>query len=288
MDIAETRDELLQASVYALRPQILEEIVCHKKEAIAAENELLANVLWCYEQIYIIKDIYLSAYLDMRRAARLSNELDENGYESPKSRAYEDAWNKLDCADKHICLLEENYCIPDIEMKEFHIDEIANDIQKLFSLFPYKVFCSREMIIKREECSICGKPIRVRHPCGHIPGRLYMGVICIRKVVEAEALAISIVDNPFDRYAILKMRGVQFDFSLLDFIVPKIQPYTNWGYNIEERLLHKFEGIGRNELCPCGSGKKFKHCIRDERDKHYRRHYGFYCGANPQGAERRI
>jgi uncharacterized protein YecA (UPF0149 family) len=26
----------------------------------------------------------------------------------------------------------------------------------------------------------------------------------------------------------------------------------------------KYEGIGRNEYCPCGSGKKFKKCCIDE------------------------
>ena len=29
---------------------------------------------------------------------------------------------------------------------------------------------------------------------------------------------------------------------------------------VAEKLGKKYEGIGRNDLCPCGSGKKFKKC----------------------------
>ena len=41
----------------------------------------------------------------------------------------------------------------------------------------------------------------------------------------------------------------------LDFLVPMIKPPT------EKQLLRKpFPKVGRNESCPCGSGKKFKKC----------------------------
>ena len=33
---------------------------------------------------------------------------------------------------------------------------------------------------------------------------------------------------------------------------------------IKKRPTLKYTGIGRNELCPCGSGKKFKKCCINE------------------------
>jgi uncharacterized protein YecA (UPF0149 family) len=36
--------------------------------------------------------------------------------------------------------------------------------------------------------------------------------------------------------------------------------------------------IGRNELCWCGSGKKYKKCHLMEDDRKARRNYGLNCG----------
>lgn len=274
MTIDEITERLLSRNTI-LDSQIKLELERLKTQAITVEDEKRANELWCYEQIYLIQSDYYGAYEHMHRAVNLSEKLDENGYDSPKSKEYESAWNALDHSDVGISFLEENYCIGNREMEEFHIKEIGEDIQKLFSLFPYKFFTSREQIIKKEKCSICGRTISARHPCGHVTGRLYMGEMCCRKVVDWEFLGVSIVTKPFDRYAIIKPQGNKFDFSLLDFIVPQIKPYSKWSYDVERRLLPEFQKIGRNARCPCGSGKKFKYCIRDDIEKHYQDHFIF-------------
>ena len=154
-------------------------------------------------------------------------------------------------------------------------ERTINEIQRLLPLFPYRIFTSREAIIKREECSICGKKIHVRTSCGHKVGKLYMGEMCCKKIVDIEFLNVNIVTKPFDRYAILKVPGQKFDFSLLDYIVPSIKPYMKWNYRIEKRLLPEYKRTGRNDRCPCGSGKKFKYCVRDDEKKHYEDHYIF-------------
>lgn len=261
-----------------LDSQIKSELERLKAQAVAVEDEKTANELWCYEQIYLIQNEYYKSYKHMHRAFNLSEELDENGYDSPKSKEYEAAWNALDHSDMKISFLAENYCIEGTEIEKFHINEIEEDIQRLLPLFPYRFFISREQIIKREECSICGKTISIRHPCGHVAQRLYMGEMCCKKVVDLEFLGASIVTKPFDRYAIMKPHGIKFNFSLLDFIVPKIKPYSKWSYDIEKRLLPEFQKIGRNARCPCGSGKKFKYCIRDHTERHFKDHFIFSVG----------
>jgi uncharacterized protein YecA (UPF0149 family) len=32
------------------------------------------------------------------------------------------------------------------------------------------------------------------------------------------------------------------------------------GYVVEKPAVNPFKGVGRNDPCPCGSGKKFKAC----------------------------
>ena len=267
--------KVLQSKTTSLDLTLKKEIKELKTVAIHAGDEQYANTLWCYETIFSIQDNYYKAFDNIHHAYRLSDELDERGYDSPKSKAYEAAWNELDHSDMEISSLEENFCIPDSEMGDFHIVEIEENIQKLLPLFPYRLFTSREVIIKREECSVCGKTISIRHPCEHKVGKLYMGEKCCRIVADFQLLNINIVEKPFDRYAIIKPQGIKFDFNLLDFIGPKIQPYSVWSYVVEKRLLPQYKKVGRNVKCPCGSGKKYKYCIRDDKDKHYEDHYVF-------------
>lgn len=265
----------LSSQTASLDPLIINDLQKLKKIAVENLDEDRANELWCYEQIYNIKKDYCDAFKKMKEAACLSDVLYEDGYDSAKSKCYEEVWNGLDRCDMNILSLEENYCIVDAEMDSFHINKIENDYQKLIPLFPYKIFSSREDIIKKEKCSICGKVVAARNPCGHRMGRLYMGEMCCRIPMELEYLGSSIVLKPFDNYTIKRTRGIKFDFSLLDYVAPRIYPYSSWSYKIENKLLPQYNKIGRNDKCPCGSGKKFKFCIRDDEDKHYEKHYIF-------------
>ena len=44
----------------------------------------------------------------------------------------------------------------------------------------------------------------------------------------------------------------------LDIVVPKEKDKHN--EKIENKDKNEFKKVGRNEKCPCGSGKKYKHC----------------------------
>lgn len=268
-------DKILRRKLNIADKELLQAIIEMKEEAIQKDDEIAANTLWCYETIYDIQKDYLFVYEHLRKAQAANDELDSEGYDSDKSREYEIAWNELDQCEIKIGELEENYCIPEASLKEFGIENILEDIKRLQGLFPYKVFLSREMIIKSQECTICGKQISVRHPCGHIPGKVYMGNLCLRKITDAKIVNENIVTKPFDKYAILKLPGKKLKFTLLDNIVPHIAPYSKWSYSIEKGLKPEYERIERNAKCPCGSGKKYKYCIRDNPEEHYLDHYKF-------------
>lgn len=249
-------------------------IISLKETAIQSGNNELANVLWCYYSIYQIQKKHLDAYCALKQAT-LADDTLKDGFNSDKSELYEEAWNHLDSCDITIGTLEKNFCVPNAELSTYYIEKILQDIKLLQPLFPYKVFLSRETIIKEQKCSICGRTTSIRKPCGHVPGILYNGELCVNEITNFEFLNENIVTNPFDKYAILKIEGEKFDFSLLDYIVPHLAPYKSWSYTVEKRLLPQYKRIGRNEKCPCGSGLKFKRCIQKDSDSHFEMHYSF-------------
>ena len=265
-------DKYLRQKNKSLDNNIEYQIFALKEDAVQSKNEALANTLWCYGSIYKIQQLYLNAYKHLKQAA-YSNDIMIDNYDSEKSREYEAAWNDLDQCDINISFLEKCFCIADSQISDYHIGEILHDIKMLQPLFPYKLFLSRETVIKEQRCSICGKVVTVRHPCGHIPGKLYMGKMCGREITDFSFICETIVTSPFDKYAILKVEGQRFSFKILDSLVLSLEPYSIWSYTVEKRLLPQFYKVGRNEKCPCGSGMKFKHCIIKKPKLHYEDHY---------------
>lgn len=213
-----------------------------RQNAIRVQDEEQANYCWCLGYIYKIQKGFVSAI------------------DALKKQKYESAWNMLDSIDIDLSYLENNFNTAQ-ENDRYHLFFIGRMIKEYQKLFPYCHFLSRECIIKAEECSICGKQISLRHPCGHKVGKLYMGELCLRKVTDIEFKALSIVTDPFDKYAYIQLPDREYNYGMLERLMPEIdQPYD--GFSIETIRVQnpKYKGIGRNALCPCGSGKKYKKC----------------------------
>lgn len=226
-----------------------------KKDMVASSNEEKANYYWCMEQIYYIQENYIKGYYEIRK------------------HLYERAWLSFDKADILIGSLNRVYD-NDKDKDLFHINFISNIIKEYWKLFPYKYFFSRESIIKKEKCSICGQTVRFRGGCKHKIGKLYMGEMCHYIVEDFEITGFAIVKNPFDRYAFLKPVGKEYNYEMLDWLVRYLtSPYEKWHVDTTNRVIGKeYINIKRNEKCPCGSGKKFKKCCLDT-DRMYVTHY---------------
>ncbi len=228
-----------------------------RQKAIDCQNEDEANYCWCLKQIYKIQNEFISSV----------NAL--------KKQKYENAWCMLDRADIELGFLENNFDIAQ-EKDKYHLVFIGNMIKEYQKLFPYHYFFSRESIIKAEVCSICGKTISLRHPCGHKVGKLYMGELCLRNVTDIEFKAESIVTDPLDKYAYLKFQDREYNYGMLEALMMEIDtPYDEFHIETIQIQRPEYKGIGRNELCPCGSGKKYKKChlgTKDELMNHYKVH----------------
>ena len=234
---------------------VANEIEKHRKTAIQDSNEDKANHCWCLAQILKIQVNYVSAVQYL------------------KNKEYEKAWLDFDLADTNISLLENNFDIS-IDDDKYHMQVILRMIKEYQKLFPYHYFTSRECFIKSERCSICGKPITFRKSCGHKIGKLYMGEICLREVTELEFKAFAIVKDPYDKYAYIKINDMEYNYDNLDELMTYVSsPYDEFRVDKVKIKKPEYKNIGRNDKCPCGSGKKYKKChlgSKDELMDHYK------------------
>lgn len=211
-----------------------------KEDAVSKGNENLANEIWYLQQIYDIQKKYISAY----------NKL--------KQKEYLEAWRLFARINTNLSFIRENFGHFGNEYKLVFIESIIKQYEKVF---PNYIFSSREMLIKSEKCSICGKKISLRGRCNHIPGKLYMGELCIKIVTDLEFLGVAIVKNPFDKYAVIQIEGQEYDYSHLEELMNNLNsPYWMWYVETTKRINPIYKNVGRNDKCPCGSGKKYKKC----------------------------
>ena len=225
-----------------LDESIEEQIEMLRQDAINAMDEEKANYCWCIRHIYRIQKGFISAI----------NAL--------KSQKYEDAWCILEEVDIGISNFENNFDVSQ-QNDKYHLLFVKKIIPEYQKLFPYRYFFSRECVIKKEECSICGKEISLRQRCGHKTGKLYMGELCLRNVTDMEFKAVSIVTDPFDKYTYLKLPNKEYNYGMLDHLMAEVDsPYEDFYIETIKVKNDEYKNIGRNDLCPCGSGKKYKKC----------------------------
>ena len=177
-----------------------------------------------------------------------------------KQRKYYESW----CIFEQIEIKYSNLHFNNVDYQQYrllaHIEEF---VKKWQGLYPYKVFCSPEYIIKKKECSICGKEQNPFSGCKHIAGKIYGGEMCYSIVKDIDFLALALVTNPDQKYS-----AVYFDmynpkrYEVLEYFVPRIKDeYEAWRYEISfDYAPHSMYKLGRNEICPCGSGEKYKNC----------------------------
>lgn len=240
LNLSEIKKYLNEFNGNILMPEIPEILSKKKKIEVDKDNQIVAKEIWCIEQVYRIINHYLILF----------NYL--------KQQKYFAAWNELDRVN--IALFELRKHLDYVDNK-FNLQFIENIIFQLKKLFPYRHFMSRESVTKKKVCSICGSVISIRTSCGHTVGEIYNGEYCYRIVKDMDFIGFSIVTNPFDQYTVLFPQELEYDYSMLELLVQKLKnPYEKWELNIFKHVKEEYKMIKRNDICPCGSGKKYKKC----------------------------
>lgn len=237
----------------SLDPEIPNHLKILKEYEVSQNNQIAAKEIWCLEQVYKVIQHYLSAIKNLR---------DKKHFE---------AWCAFDRAEIELSFLRKHLDFEDNKYYLKFYDRIIFQYQKLF---PYQYFMSRESVIKRSSCSICGITVSLRRPCAHRLGEIYNGEQCCHIIEDVEILAMAIVKNPFDKYTVLFPQGMEYNYTMLDNLLGQIsRPYDDWDLDILKERKQEYIGIGRNNPCPCNSGKKYKFCCLDTENElfdHYR------------------
>ncbi|MDO0823322.1 SEC-C metal-binding domain-containing protein [Desulfosporosinus nitroreducens] len=229
-----------------------------KELAVRNDNQDQAKYIWCLEQVFKVKSLFIEAFNLMKKGD------------------FEKAWLSLDRSDIELSFLKPHF---DYSDNKYELEYIEKEIPKYQKLFPYDFFSSRESIESDFTCTICGAKLGLRkNECGHRVGQIYNGEMCGRQVNEIEFISISIVKKPMDKYTILHVEGMEYNYFLLETLIQYLDnPFEKWGYDIEEfdwnyKNDERYKNIGRNDVCPCKSGKKFKKCclIDKRKTKHYK------------------
>lgn len=184
-------------------------------------------------------------------------------FESIFSKEYRKSWDYLqDCIDqiKFVGRFVETN-------KRRELPQIYDLLNSYEQLYPYKLFFSSEYIIGKSHCSICGKSMQALD-CIHRKGMVYWGEVATEIVDEISKFqAVSIVKNPEDKRCVAEPsddnRSEIEKFAKLDeFMKLQRSPLQTFSITskIEYRINTKIKRVGRNELCSCGSGLKFKKC----------------------------
>lgn len=216
-----------------------------KKSALDFNDERLANSQTVFRN-YFLLFCHLSSYFRL---------LQEHNYKSSWC-VLQDCFNDLRFVGKYV----------EIEERK-EIPAIYELLESYELLYPYKVFVSSEYIISKSHCSICGKSMQSLS-CSHIKGNLYWGDIALEIVDEIkEFQAACLVSHPEDKRCIIELsdntRSESEQFTKLEQFLELNQPFLQQ-FSItsimETRQRTDIVKVGRNDLCSCGSGIKFKKC----------------------------
>lgn len=228
------------------------------EEAQNSRNEQKANEIWAVATLVRIHKKFVDVFNLLL------------------NKKYYEAWCKAEEVEIQCNILKRN------SPKAYSVTKDLHEcILSLQALYPYQLFCSYEMNIKKVRCSVCDQIRSIRNSCGHRVGHVYNGRLCSDIVEQCELLGVSIVNKPVNKYSVPftkdKDGGTVDDY---DYLLVKglmnfwKKPFQHWTYEIKHthKPLSAFPGLTDNDFCPCSSGKTYGEC----------------CKSDPQGIKHKI
>ena len=235
-----------------------------KYDAVQQDNQVFAKELWCFEAVRECQNSFIKAFYDMKR------------------RHFFGAWISLERCENILANLERHIDLDVSDADAYRLVHIGKSTSQFQRLYPYSRFFSAGFVVQKVSCSICGQELSLRESCGHIVGEIYGGELCGRVVEKADLLEVSLVESPRFKSAVPFVNNSEigksedhYNYASVHFAVENLKdPFADWDLIVHkrQRLVSDFKYVGRNDVCPCGSGDKFKKCCM--RKKYlFRQHY---------------
>ena len=187
-------------------------------------------------------------------------------YHALKNGDYYEAWCEIEQV-----LITNQFLLRNFPADTTCTEFITSHLIALQQLFPYRLFMSSVMEIEEENCSICGAKISPWTHCGHRPGKVYNGELCLKVVNKMKFLGADIVTHPEHKYSVIFAkdekgeREDRHDYSMLKTLIQYWQrPFQDWKIKREERFLPPYEGLKDSDICPCLRGiKTYAECCKN-------------------------
>jgi hypothetical protein len=180
-------------------------------------------------------------------------------FEKMRAGDYRGAWPELEQVEILLDVMLFNAILPD----EFAVGELREMVGRWQALYPYQVFASPEMVVRREECSICGEVTSPMRSCKHQPRRVYAGEVCARKITKADIVGLSLVRDPVQKYSVMIPDPDPHDYARVRFLAERVQgPFSRWTMHTVSKLHPHdlFVGWAKSGPCPCDSGDRYADC----------------------------
>jgi hypothetical protein len=261
---ADSRETLLafKSRVDApLSPTFWEGLKQQKTSAVASGDQAAAKACWCLEQIGTAQERFVL------------------GFQAAKRDNFHTFWRDLERVETVLHFLERHY---PTSLPDFGLKHLSLHVPRFQELFPYRVFFSPGMIVKRFICSICGQPMKLHGGCGHIVGEVYNGEMCCRILNDIQVLEVSIVENPVQKYSVLFGPDIAYDYGPVRYVAQGLRsPWHEWQCEISEivEAPERFPGTLPDAGCPCESGQHYEDCCKPK--PRIRRHYEVLFAVDP-------
>ncbi len=152
------------------------------------------------------------------------------------------------------------------------VDFFENQLIELEKLYPYNVFFSMGAKVDWFECSLCGKDIDSLE-CEHVKGELYRGKLAYGIAKNIGYIDhVGVVKYPADKCCVVQYDDDGSQFQMVRYLSGlltsrKLKPLSFHHLEFSKRMEKnpEFKKLPRNEICFCGSGKKFKKCCIDKK-----------------------
>ena len=184
-----------------------------------------------------------------------------------REEQYFDAWCELERVEIGLLTLVRNAFL---DTSEFEINEFLDLTQSWQKTYPYKWFMSPEILHKSVQCGICLADIKPWGGCDHEPGIVYNGTFCHHTVTDLEFLAISVVEDPVQKYSAIHIRKDEngrdveiYTYETVRFVVDRlVSPFDRFRA-IWTKAYHAYELFSNRTPagpCPCESGRSYSSC----------------------------
>jgi hypothetical protein len=228
------------------------------------EVEINANAVLALAQTENIEDLANRAWF-LSELSKANREF-VMAFSEIKAGKFYSAWCKLETTEIILLNFLKNRFYP---LEEFRIPELRQLVSNWQEIFPYAIFLSPEMVIKREICSICSLEISPWSECPHVTGKVYAGRLCYRIVQDIELVSISFVHTPVQKYSVAFTSDPEgnvvdhYDYSVVRFVADRVEDaFDEWSfYWTKAHHPHSlFPDYDKSGPCPCESGREYSKC----------------------------